>query len=530
MKNIFLNSINSASRFLRQNWAILLVLLMAFGLRVNNLLLNAVDWDEANTLAISQMSLKDMFWFSFMHDIHPPGWNLLLSIWTFFFKDSDLSLRCCSLLWSLLAVLASYLLSFELSKSKFVGLLTALMISLMPLAIRYSHFATAPSANFALVLLSWYLFLKTLRLPQTKNILKEPLLWGYGIVSLWATQLYAAGPFFFMFQGLYFLLIFERIPKAHRKSLLVVGTLIILASIPHIWIISQPWHMSHLPELKHLHSIPSFLFFFLSPLSMLAYNYDLRVDDNDLSLIPPILDLMKIISLFYPFLIYCFWQLFQRNRQVFTTVLFIGILPWLTAYLLGFANFNFFNFRSLLYTAFAFYFAISCFIHWAWQAKKRLIAVLSAISIVSMQWFLPIPLEKFSSLDWRKYAQNLKATYQPGDGIIVFGGVMALPLLRYYDKKLFGYPHSIIAQDPRNGESSVKRVDRIDQTYFMVTGKVTERVEVQRAFVEFQKKHKRILWILFHPFPTELGRLIDCNREGVQITAEAVRQLNCISH
>jgi len=513
--------------WLKRNWVLIVILILAAAVRIHNLMLNAVDWDEANTLAISKMGIIDMFWYSFMHDLHPPGWNLLVALWTRFFGDTDLSLRSFSLLWGCLAVGVSYYLGLEISKSKIVSGLTAFFIALMPLAIRYSHFVTAPSANFTLVLLSWLLLLKVISKPNSQNLLKTPLFWFYAIVSLWATQLYASGPFFFMFQGLYFLTQFNSMAKEHRLKLLVCGILIVLASIPHVWIVSQPWHMSHLPDLDYVHPLPGVGFFFVSPLSLLVYNYDLRTDGNDLKLIPSVWTLIRLISLLYPILVYSFWKLYQTKKPTFRTILFIGILPWLTAYLLSFIGLKLFNFRSLLYTAFSFYFVIAYLVCYLWEQRKKAIASLLALCLIGAELFLPSPLEKFSSIDWRLYSQNLEKNYQPGDGIVIYLGIFALPLFRYYDTQNSGYPRYIIDKDPKGLDNPINQVDRIDKKYFLVSGNAFLRPEIKRAFIEFQQEHKRILWMTFQVPPKPIIDLIDCNKPMLEMTETTAKYITC---
>lgn len=513
--------------WLKQHWVLCLILIIAAAARIHNLMLNAVDWDEANTLAISKMGIRDMFWYSFVHDLHPPGWNLLVALWTMCFGDTDLSLRSFSLLWGWLAVAVAYYLGLEISKSRLVSGLTAFFIALMPLAIRYSHFVTAPSANFTLVLLSWLLFLKLIKTPNSQNILKRPLFWSYAIVSLWTTQLYASGPFFFMFQGLYFLTQFNSIAKEHRFKLLGCGILIVLASIPHVWIVSQPWHMSHLPDLDYVHPLPGIGFFFISPLSLLACNFDLRTDGNDFKLMPPIWMLMSLVSVLYALLIYGFRQLYKKDSASFQSILFIGVLPWVTAYLLSFVGLKLFNFRSLLYTAFPFYFVLAYLGSYLWIDKRKVLAGLLVLSLISAELLLPSPLEKFSSIDWRLYSQNLEKNYKPGDGIVIYLGIFSLPLFRYYDTQNSGYPRYIIDKDPRGRDNPVNQVDRIDKKYFLVSGNAFLRPEIKQAFINFQKEHTRILWMTFQVPPKPIIDLIDCNKPMLEMTETTAKYITC---
>lgn len=516
----------SLGQIVKKHWPLLLIVLLGFILRWQDLFLHAVDWDEAHTLAISKLSLHDMVWFTFTHDFHPPGFHLTLAGWTRLFGDTDGSLRGFSMFWGLLAVMAAYWLAQELGKSRALSSLTALFVALMPVAIRYSHFSTSAPVHFALVLFSWIFFLKLWNTPAETSAWKTSWCWLYAITAFWATQQYASGPFFLLFQGLYFCWRFRELPRSRQFLLLGIGLFILLASVPHLVVIMQPWHVAQSPLIKILHPSPSFNFFFFSPLSLLFYNYDLRTSGNDLSLVPPVEVLAPLSFFLYLLLGYGFQQIKRWNEAAFWQLLLIGVFPLLTAYLLSFAGFSFFNFRSLLYTAFPFCFALAFLIQTLWT-QKRLIASAVLLGLLAMQLSLAAPLKSFSSIDWRILAKNLKAEARPGDGIIVYPGFMALPLIRYYNPTDFGYSEWVLRVDPTKGDNVFNQVDRINGKYFMVSGpEVSSRPWVQQAFQKFQTSHKRLLWVVFGP-SLPLLPLLDCQRPMRIVTSEGAEALPC---
>jgi 4-amino-4-deoxy-L-arabinose transferase-like glycosyltransferase len=518
---------HAVTRFLKTHWAILLILCLGFALRWKDAFLHGIDWDESNVLAISKLPLKDMVWFTFTHDFHPPGVHMTLAAWTFLWGDSDLSLRSFGVLWGMLAIVGAYWLAQMLSKRRFISSLTALFVALMPVGIRYSLFATSAPVHFAMVFFSWIFFLKLLETPTEKPLLKSGWFWLYVLTTFWNTQQYASGPYFMLFQGLYFLTRWKDLPSQKQKILLGAGVFILALSIPHALVVMQPWHLSHVPSIKALHPIPTFSFFFFSPLGLLFYNYDLRTDGNDLTLMPPLQTLFTLASIVYPLLIYAFWRMSRTVKSSLTTLAFIGVLPFLVAYLLGFAGFSLFNHRSLLYTVFPFCFALAFLIDDFKTKHKPLLAGMIACAVVSMQLVLPPPLSKFSSTDWRVLGHILKTGVRPGDGIVAYPGFMALPLMRYYKPADFGYGASVLKADPTQGNNYFNQIDRIDDQYFMVSGmEAGSRPWVQQAFKAFQARHKRLIWFLAAP-PFPLMPLIDCHHEALMLTPQGLRPLTC---
>jgi 4-amino-4-deoxy-L-arabinose transferase-like glycosyltransferase len=515
--------------FMKTHWLLFPVLALAFFFRNQGLMRYALDWDESNVLAISLMSLKDMLWFTFTHDFHPPGLHLSLKLWAMLFGGSDLTLRYFSVFWSVLAVGASYWLTWELSKSRLMSVFTALLMALMPVAIRYSHFITAPAISSALVLFSWVFFLKLLKSDIEKNILKTPWFWLYMVSAFWATQQYASGPYFLIFQGIYFLWSWKQVESRHRWPILVSGLGILALSIPHFWVISQPWHLSHNASIKALHPPTTFPFFFFTPVSLLFFNYDWRFDDPELGMLPPLPAMLTYSALVYGALGWAAWRLRQSNRQALQIIAFVGLLPLLLAYLSGFAGISLFNYRSLLYTGFPFMFLLAALIQDCFDRHQRLTGIGLMVLFVLMQLSLPAPATAYGGSNADLWGRNLQKLVRPGDGIVGYPGVMMLPLMRYYSKDAFGYSKQVLDVDPTRGDNFFNQVDRIDDHYFFVTGdEVSSRPWVRQAFVDFQRKHKRLIYIL-RGYPTRLMPLVDCRKEMWAVTEKGAAQLDCVA-
>lgn len=554
--------------FFRKHGLLLGLLAIAFAVRWPDLMLHAVDWDETNVLAISRLPFLEMIRFTCMHDFHPPGIHLTLAAWTGLFGTTDFSLRSFSLFWSLLSVWASYALALNLAQSRratntqlspstsetdsefvenhphksnetntqtqvtstnrpssqaiAIAALSALMMALMPLGIRYAHFATSVPVFLALFLASWLFLLQHLDRGDKRS------LWLYGLTAFWATQQYASGPFFLLFQGLYVLAFFganhwRNLPK---RPVFWVGLGIALINIPHIIVVMQPWHLAQSPAIKALHPAFGPGFFWFSPLIFLFYNADLRTDGNDLTLFPPVLNLLMLGLLVYPALLWAWHTLFREARPAFRATLLIGPAPLTLAYLLTLAGGSLFNYRSLLYAGFAFMFALA-FLIVHWLPKRRLIAGVMAVGLLCFQLILPQPLDKFSSIDWRVLGKILHEQSRPKDGLLAYPGFMAMPLIRYAYPQDFGYTQQVRQSDPTRGDHFFNQVDRIEGHYFMVSGAdAANRPWVKEAFVRFQKEHPRII-LFAQGLPPSWSSLMDCSHEFYLLTPSGLKRLQC---
>jgi hypothetical protein len=552
--------------FFRRHGLLLGVLAIAFAVRWPDLMLHAIDWDETNVLAISRLPFFEMIRFTCMHDFHPPGIHLTVAAWTGLFGSSDHSLRFFSLFWSLLSVWASYALALQLAQTKqpannqpspstlkidsefakshaptpnetniqnqvttpgqaiAVATLSGLMMAFMPLGIRYAHFATSVPVFLALFLASWLFLLQHLDRGDKRS------LWLYGLTAFWATQQYASGPFFLLFQGLYVLAAFgaKRWRKLPKHPVFWVGLSIALINIPHIMVVMQPWHLAQSPAIKALHPAFGPGFFWLSPLIFLFYNVDLRTDGNDLSLFPPALDLLLLTLWLYPALGWAWRILFREDRPAFRATLLIGPAPLTLAYLLTLAGGSLFNYRSLLYAGFAFVFALAFLIVHCFP-RRRLIAGTLTVGLFCFQLMLPQPLDKFSSIDWRVLGKILREQSRPTDGLLAYPGFMAMPLIRYAYPQDFGYSQHVRQSDPTQGDHFFNQVDRIEGRYFMVSGAdAANRPWVKEAFVRFQKDHPRI--ILFgQGLPPSLLPLMDCRHEFYLLAPSGLKRLQCFA-
>jgi mannosyltransferase len=116
---------------------ILLLLLVAFALRVWGLADHSIWWDEGLAAWAARLPVKSILHWT-AHDVHPPLYFLLLRGWWSIVGDGEFVLRFPSVFMGTLAVGLIYRLGRSLGKSR-AGLLAALFLTLSRFAVSWSQ-------------------------------------------------------------------------------------------------------------------------------------------------------------------------------------------------------------------------------------------------------------------------------------------------------------------------------------------------------------------------------------------------------
>jgi 4-amino-4-deoxy-L-arabinose transferase-like glycosyltransferase len=160
---------NTSAQFtLRTPWITLtLVLCVAFGLRIAGIVQQSIWYDEGLSIYYARGSVGDL-WRGISESEHPPLHSLLLHAWMTLCGDGELSVRFLSVWWGTLSVALAYRLGRQLSRAN--GTLTALFLTLSPLAIWFSQetrgYAMAVALVMATVDVAWELVLSQRKPPR----------------------------------------------------------------------------------------------------------------------------------------------------------------------------------------------------------------------------------------------------------------------------------------------------------------------------------------------------------------------------
>jgi uncharacterized membrane protein len=130
---------DQASRFsnLATTLLLLLVLLLALGLRLYGLDAQSLWNDEGTSVAIAQRSLVTIAQDA-ANDIHPPLYYWLLAGWVRLFGTGEVAIRSLSALLGVVLVALSFVLGCLLA-GRWVGLLAAFLAAIHPFQIYYSQ-------------------------------------------------------------------------------------------------------------------------------------------------------------------------------------------------------------------------------------------------------------------------------------------------------------------------------------------------------------------------------------------------------
>ncbi|MEJ2151197.1 MAG: glycosyltransferase family 39 protein [Chloroflexota bacterium] len=129
--------------------ALLLLLLLSFGLRLHRAAYDSVWWDEGYSVWMARLPLHQMA-FETAHDAHPPLSYLLLHGWRELVGDEELALRTLSVFCGLLTVAVAYQIGRS-AGGVGAGLLGALLAGLARLPVWWSQEIRmyAPTTLFA---------------------------------------------------------------------------------------------------------------------------------------------------------------------------------------------------------------------------------------------------------------------------------------------------------------------------------------------------------------------------------------------
>jgi len=207
--------------------ALLLIVLLAFLLRLYRLDQQGLWYDEGFSVYLARMSLGEITART-ASDIHPPLFYYLLHLWLGPFGDSEFALRFFSLIFGLLTIPLIYALGRRLLGTT-SGLLAASLLAISPLYLWYSQEARMYTLVTFLCLATSYLLLRGLAEGS-----KGALIWGlYVLINVLAvySHFYA---FFILTFHLIFLLAWWAVKRKGDRLLagLLSQGVVALAYLP----------------------------------------------------------------------------------------------------------------------------------------------------------------------------------------------------------------------------------------------------------------------------------------------------------
>jgi len=179
-------------------------------------------FDEINGIRISSYDILTLMqWLKF--EFSPPLFYLLLHFWIKIVGFAPLLLRVFPFMWGVIGVYVTGVVVMDIYKRKGVALLTAVMVALSPLMVRYSVEVRMYSLLYVMFLVQVMLFFRILRSPSRKYIVL------LSFVTVIALGLHHSILFLFMVEVIWALLFYRRELLEHLSYwlLVVVGVTVL---------------------------------------------------------------------------------------------------------------------------------------------------------------------------------------------------------------------------------------------------------------------------------------------------------------
>jgi hypothetical protein len=279
-----------------QLFALLLILLLATGLRLYRIDAQSLWYDEGASLRYAERTPAEI-WRNTAADIHPPAYYVVLSGWVRIFGFSEFALRGLSALFGVLLIAQIYALGRKLFNPT-VGLLAAALIAVDPFHVYYAQEARMYTLLVALGAASLWLFLRWLDAQEDEPSKRWLLLAMLAWVNAVAMYTHYIFPFFIAAESL-FVLAWWLWESGPRRRFAVLGEWVVLQIAT--FLLYLPW----LPvALRHVTGFPRAQTAFspvagaLDMSSLLAYGITLPTEVGLSGLVA--LGLLALVGLFPP--------------------------------------------------------------------------------------------------------------------------------------------------------------------------------------------------------------------------------------
>ena len=212
-------------------WLLLAVLALAAFLRLFALGRESLWLDEAVSVGSSKTSLWSIAQTTVSQDVHPPLYYFLLHFWMLLFGQTEAAIRSLSACFGIASVFLIYKVGQELFDRR-TGLIAGFLMAISAFAIAYSQEARPYAPMLMLTLLSFFLFIKILKV---KNRGRAYIVL-YALVNILLAYTHIFGLFIIGAQVLYFIL-FRRRYAGARLAFWSTQAATVVAFSPWIYVL-----------------------------------------------------------------------------------------------------------------------------------------------------------------------------------------------------------------------------------------------------------------------------------------------------
>ncbi|MEP7287658.1 MAG: glycosyltransferase family 39 protein [Chloroflexota bacterium] len=418
---------------------LLLILLLALGLRLIALSSRTLWYDEAFAVLFSEKGLSAMLYGTLTPvggaaaDVHPLLYYGLLDGWMRIFGQSVAAVRLLSVLCGLLTIYGLYLLARELFDER-TGLVAALIAAVAPFSVQYSQEARMYALLGLLLISATYCFIKGWRTYKAAYWIAFGVLAG---LAMYTQQL--AG---------FYLIALGLVPIVVRRRdqlirLALSAGLAILIYFP--WLVNLPaqfgkigayWIAKPTP-IQFLVTLWSFLFADLPVTAMLP-------------LIASVITLVLLLILLFYRAADTF-RLHRKDSMMLAFALWLANVPMALMWLVSQWRSVYLT-RALLPSGLIFYIAL------AWLLTRARLPSL-IVGLVSVSWLITIVLGLSIHYTWNTFPRPpfdtadraIADVWQEGDRVVHANKLTLLPMV-YYNRTL---AQSYVRDTPGSGEDTL---------------------------------------------------------------------------
>jgi 4-amino-4-deoxy-L-arabinose transferase-like glycosyltransferase len=419
----------------RTRIGLLVIIYVAFMLRVIRLDFQPLWWDEGWTLYFATADIPTMIARTAI-DIHPPFYYLILHLWTLVAGSSAISVRLFSAFVGIVSIPLIFLVGRRLFGVR-VGIIAALAMALAPLHIYYSQESRMYALATLLVLASVYLFLTLLQREE-----KGGASWIHWVLYLLVTALAMYTQYYAAFipaaQTIFLLVSYRR----HRTFLVKwLGAQIVLVLVYLPWLMYAGSKLVAYVSTKLVKEgdVPIGLFTYFRQ-HLLAFAVGHLSQDRDF---------LSWIALVFVAVIVLGAVGYLRNRprtdftarQGITFGLVYLLIPLSLGYLVN-LRYPFTSpgiERLFLFSAPAFYLLVALGLTWIWHRVHVVWPVCLLLVVASTPLLADFyTYERYVGEDYRPLIETVQALAMPDDVVVAIHPWQIGYFHAYYDGQL---PH-----------------------------------------------------------------------------------------
>ena len=428
----------------RRAWILAAIVLLAFGLRLHRLGSESLWYDETVSVHLAGKSVPDLVAHT-AGDIHPPGYYLLLHVWTRLAGSSDFAVAFLSLFLGVLLVALAYWLAAKVYGAD-AGLLAAFLVAISPYNVWYSQQVRMYTLGAVLGVGVLGAVLHLISRPVSRR--RSYLLWlavyvVCGALGLWSLYYFA------------FLLVAANLMVAFwwlvgwRKKRVGLGWLgrwllaqAVILSLYAVWL-PIAWRQATEPPVPPWRGMVALGDLLVETWSALSLGQS--VVPGEVWPVLILFGVLFVLGLFYrpaPTLSVRSGHLLGPAEAWQLRWVLVGslLLPVLLIALASFVT-PLYHVRYIFTYSVAFYIILGAGLAWLWRRWRPVgglaLAGVLVFSGISLHAYHTDPL--YASDDHRAAVRFLSEQWRPGDAILVNAGYAYTALETYWDGAPFGW-------------------------------------------------------------------------------------------